>query len=497
MKTPDESKRPGLTGKEQMNRTPEIPGLIRRISNDERKFLWSHISGIAVAARLYGNVSEKDLARALEQVRLMHPLVGAKVVLTAPEEAWFSTDNVPETRLRIVERISDNQWFKEIQKEQMMPFEPEQGPLIRFVLVHSPGVSELIVFSAHIICDGTAVANLIRDILECYASPEKDVQVIPPPVMSDFIPEEGLSLAGIIKTAFIGNFNRKWRKRSYSFSQEDMNALHAAYWEKYRCNLVLLQLEKEETRKLVERCRAKGVTVVSAMSAAFIAAHDEVSGPFTKNQASVAIPFDLRRRLGVDCDDVFCLFVGGIQLPFSYGPTRSFWENAREIHRVMEKRVKNLDTSGQVRDMARFDPTLLDAMGNFALWGYYLPGAMHRTPTLSSFARDTKNVAYNLAEKFRTGFTGTVMTNLGRLDYPENYGDLILDRIFFLPSAGGEMVPLLLGGAGASGRLTFTANYAERRDGTGPVTTDDMIRIRNRALEHLGFPEKVSERAIE
>jgi len=147
--------------------------------------------------------------------------------------------------------------------------------------------------------------------------------------------------------------------------------------------------------------------------------------------------------------------------------------------------------------MARFDPTLLDAMGNFALWGYYLPGAMHRTPTLSSFARDTKNVAYNLAEKFRTGFTGTVMTNLGRLDYPENYGDLILDRIFFLPSAGGEMVPLLLGGAGASGRLTFTANYAERRDGTGPVTTDDMIRIRNRALEHLGFPEKVSERAIE
>jgi NRPS condensation-like uncharacterized protein len=293
----------------------------------------------------------------------------------------------------------------------------------------------------------------------------------------------------------INHFNRQWRKKPYSFSQADLYALHAVYWDKYRCNLVLLQLEQDETRDLITLCRKNGVTVVSAVTAAFIAAHNEIIGPFMKNKAGVAIPFDLRTRLGEDIGNVFCLFVGGFQFSFAYNEKIPFWENAQEIHRIIEKHVKNMDISGPVRDMARFDPTLLDA-ANFAFWSQYIPEVYSRTKNLSEFAKNRKNAAFKFAKKMVDGFTGTVTTNLGRLDYPETYGNLQLDRMFFIPSGGGEIVPLLLGGVDVSGRLTFTVSYVERADGTGSYTTENMIRIRNRALEYLGFPEKATRWAM-
>lgn len=63
--------------------------------------------------------------------------------------------------------------------------EPESGPLVRFVLVYSPQVSDLIIFAAHAICDGIALANLVRDILICYGEPNNPLSVIYPPIIRD------------------------------------------------------------------------------------------------------------------------------------------------------------------------------------------------------------------------------------------------------------------------------------------------------------------------
>ena len=39
-------------------------------------------------------------------------------------------------------------------------------------------------------------------------------------------------------------------------------------------------------------------------------------------------------------------------------------------------------------------------------------------------------------------------------------------------------------------------NYVEHMGGDGSFITADMIKIRNRALEYLGFPGKVNDKAI-
>jgi NRPS condensation-like uncharacterized protein len=478
---------------EQKSNGYGIPGCVRRLSNFERIFLWNIQSNVSMAARVVGDVSEKDLLRAVNAARRMHPLLGAKVIFDNQHNAWFSTDNVPETILRTVPRTSDTQWVDEIQREHMAPFELETGPLIRFVLVYSRQVSELIAFSNHGICDGVALANLIRDILIFYAEPAKEIKVIEPPLSADYLQrDEDPALSNSVGKDAINNFNHQWRQRPHYFSQADSIEVHKAYWEKMQHKIILLQLEPQETSTLVAKCRENGVTIISATTAAFVAAYQEIIGPFLADQNIMGIPYDLRRRLPEKVGDAFCFFVGVSSFSIAYDQEKTIWENAQKIHKIIHKDIDRLNTGGP--DVELFDPTLIDACFGFAHLMQFIPEAFERTNTLSDFARDTTNIALMISGSRK--IAAIINTNLGRLDYPETYGGLRLDRMFFVPPAA-NLVPLILGGIGINGKLAFTLNYVkDMKEDDGSSRDQDWIRIRNRVLELLGFPEKASDRAI-
>lgn len=485
------SQEPNEKGKETHN--TEIPGCIRCLWNGERIFLWGPNYNEAVTARIVGDVSEKDLKRALDAVRRIHPLLGAKVIFDTQHDAWFTTDNVPETIFRTVQRTSDTQWFDEIQKEHMIPFEVETGPLIRFVLVHSPQVSELIVFAQHSICDGIALANLIRDILTFYAEPAKGIKAIEPSLSTDYLQlnESPSSSSKSIGNDTIHNLNLQWRQRPHYFSQVDFIEVHKAYWKKMQYNMTLLQLEPYETSILGAKCRKNGITINSAMTAAFLAAYQEVIGSFPIDHNMIGIPYDLRRRLPENASNAaFCFFIGGTGFPYLYEQKKDLWENAQEIHKMIHKGMEQLDIWG--RELLPFDPALLDAK-IFDSFMQLVPEASEETKNLKAFAHDAENIAFTFtASKVRVAILNT---NLGRLDYPETYGNLRLDRMFFTPS--GADVPLLLGGIGFNGKLAFTLNYVKDMEGDDGSSLDqDMIQIRNSALKLLGFPEKANNRAV-
>lgn len=481
----------------------EIHGWVHPLTNTERIFLWGVRSKIAVVARILGNVDEKELRRGLDSARRMHPLVGCKIIFDDHHHAGCSAEDLPETMLRITPRKSKTQWFDEIRQEHMVPFKPETGPLVRFVLIYSPKVSELIAFGQHCICDGSAMANLIHDILLFYAHPEQDVKTVLPPMLTDFVlkgnqPSLQLSSVKSSGEATISGYNELWAKGGHRFTQADFCEVFDAYWKRFRYSMALLQLDTEETSVLVARCRENGVTIISAVTAAFAGARRDIQGPIPEDKRTIGIPFDLRRHLDPgkdrkDIGDAFCFFAGDFNLKFSYNRDRSFWENARELHGILQERVKALDTSGV--DMRHFDPTLIDAIFSFAPYVQKMPEAFKKTENLSSFAHDTKNVSLAISQKILSRHPSMIVTNLGRLDFPEKYGNLVLDRMYFAPPAS-EIIPLILGGIGACGRLTFTLVYLENAEKDRPSVGEDMVRIRNRALEYIGFPEKVKDTAI-
>ena len=204
----------------------EIREKAHPLSNTERIFLWGVRSKIAMIARIIGNVDEKGLRRAIDFTRRMHPLLGCKITFDECQRAYCSIEGVPETMLRITPRRSEAQWFDEIRQEHLVPFKPETGPLVRFVLVYSPEVSELIAFGQHCICDGSAMANLIHDILLFYAHPEQDVKTVLPPKLTDFVlkenqPSSQLSSVKSSDEAAIKGYNELWAKGGHRFTQAD------------------------------------------------------------------------------------------------------------------------------------------------------------------------------------------------------------------------------------------------------------------------------------
>jgi Condensation domain. len=133
---------------------------IRKLSNLERMYLWSPYSDVSMVARISGNVSEEKLRSVLNTVLQMHPLVDAKIVFDDDYNAWFSTDNVIKPFFKTVNRVSDTQWLEELQHEIQIPFNPETGPMIRFVLLYSETVSDLVIICNHSICDGMSLGVL-------------------------------------------------------------------------------------------------------------------------------------------------------------------------------------------------------------------------------------------------------------------------------------------------------------------------------------------------
>ena len=59
-------------------------------------------------------------------------------------------------------------------------FDFEKGPLIRFILLKSTEISDLIIIGQHAICDGISLTNLIQDIMLLLSEPETKVKKIEP-----------------------------------------------------------------------------------------------------------------------------------------------------------------------------------------------------------------------------------------------------------------------------------------------------------------------------
>ncbi len=464
----------------------------RRLGNVERQYLRSPYLNLSLCARIRGDVSENDLRRALAKVRIIHPLVGAKVVFDEGGGTWFSTDDVPGPMLRIMPRKSDSQWFSEVQYESSIPFDPSVGPLIRFVLVYSPEVSDLIVFAKHEICDGMALAFLIRDILMHVADPLLEAKTIVPPLYANCFPKS-------FKRAIIHNIlkpliflaNKRWSKSRWIFDQEDYLNIHKAFWDRYTYNIVLLQLEKDETQRLIETCRNYEITVGSATMTAYVAALNNVCGRFKGHQKFVGISYDLRNRIGKPVGDAFCLFIGSFQFKFDYDPKKSFWENARTFHQRARKKLDAGDVYGLVPEFDRFDPTLIADAGNFVLYAKDVPEESSRYDKLSSFARDKNNIAFQLFKLIFSTLPGTWIANLGRLDFPETYGGLTLERMFFAPQSSSTLT-----GVSVGSRMTFALNYMEDSFEGVEVQKATQIEVRNRMLEYLGFPEKTNNSSL-
>jgi NRPS condensation-like uncharacterized protein len=131
---------------------------------------------VALVARINGNIPKEYLEEILKKITIMHPLMGVKVVIDSNYEAWFTNKDVTPISLKVIPRKSEKHWIEIIENEYKIHFDFENGPLIRFILLNSAEVSDLIIIAQHVICDGMSLTNLIQDILLLLSEPDTKVR---------------------------------------------------------------------------------------------------------------------------------------------------------------------------------------------------------------------------------------------------------------------------------------------------------------------------------
>ena len=390
-------------------------------------------------------------------------------------QLWFTTEGVQEIPVEVVDRESDRHWIEVCREAAQIPFEFETRPAIRFILVHSPAVSELVILCHHILCDGLSLAYLARDLMTCLGEPDRALEALPDPApISPSTMPPGISLNPIARF-FIRRLNRKWEAFPVFFDQEDYQALSEAYWERYHHQMLTVEMTEEQTSALVERCRKENVTVNSALATAFAGAN-YMARNYDPRYSSIGVAASLRDRLQQPVGEVMGFYAGLVNLKFKYDDKTGFWENARQLHRKLKPRFTDKNLFQDPAAWFHLDSAILEAIHFKRLGGLVSPQSS-RYQKLSTFGH-RNDVVLSLLKRDKMDspdeiIMGTAVTNLTRMDFPTRYGSLELDRLFLKPGGAFPQanVGLVLGAVTCAGKLSLVVEYAQEATDTRTMET--------------------------
>jgi hypothetical protein len=454
----------------------------------ERLFSRSPYSIVTLVARIRGTVSESMLRDAVAKARRRHTHLRVRIVDDDDGNPCFTSEGAGALPVEVVPRQSADQWIKVVRETCKVPFQFDAHPPIRFILVQSPDASELVILCHHIICDGLSLAYLARDLLAYLGDPDRAVERLPDPepITRDTMPED-LSLNPVVRF-LIRRMNRRWETEKVVFDHEDYRDLNAAYWMYFDHKMLSLELSEAQTSDIVDRCRSEGVTVNSALTAAFVGAQTVVQGR-RPHHASIGVAASLRDRLRRPVSGAMGFYAAVVTLTCRYQSHRGFWDNARRFHRRVRPLLTNEKLFQDPLTWSYLEPSILESI-HFKKVGGLVLEHFPRYQKLSAFC-DRDDIVLRLLKRDKMDSLdqialGTAVTNLTRLDFPRAYGALELDRLIMKPGGAFPLanVNLLLGAVTCAGKLSLMAEFVEEN-----LSVSTMEEIGNRALEWLLWGE--------
>jgi hypothetical protein len=302
------------------------------------------------------------------------------------------------------------------------------------------------------------------------------------PVDLDSMPDD-VALSGVARF-FIGRINKKWQKAPVLFDQDDYRDLNEAYWSNFDHQIHSVELSEAQTSALVDSCRKNGVTVNSALTAAFVGAQLLVQGdqPY---HSSLAVAAHLRDRLRRPAGEVMGFYAGIVTPKWRYNRRVGFWDNARRFQKKVKPLFTNKNLFSDFLAWCYLDPAILEAINFKRLGGLVAPHCARYDKLMTFGQRD--DVVLGLLKRDRRAsldriFMGTAVTNLTRMDFDRTYGSLELDRLIMQPGGAFPLVNvnLVIGVVTCSGKLSLVVEHAEQAVDTAAVSD-----IKDRAIAFL------------
>lgn len=355
---------------------------------------------ITMQVTVSGRSSEAALSAAFREAAAAFEILNSRVVIDKNGTAYY--DSCENSANSITFR--DFELEELIRENERRRFALEDGEFLRcFVSLSDDERMKMCFMMHHLGGDGKSLCYFIEAFLKALSGEKTGYRKIML-ITNDTLPRDcklTLLAKWVVKTC-----NKKWRKERRVFGFDDMKAAYQLYWKDHRSVVRNEVTESEALGEKLKICKENRIGFTSYTIAEMIQ-----NSPAAQD---VGLAVDARQ----DGNRTMSNQATGIAVKYKYDSRRTPAENASVIDGMMKKKLRNLGSKFLVlRFMSAFDPTLVDAV-NLEFAGYFHSPVSAKLAKILGYGTNTKDLS---------------ITNLTRLDIPDEYGSCKLTDLIFVP----------------------------------------------------------------
>jgi len=356
----------------------------------ERDELFDVNMVIVFQIEIAGTYQFDKFKEAFENAIKVNRTLMSRVLLEADGRAYYVDNDVPKSSIREVDEELD----LVRQREEKKRFHVEEGEFLRAFVKKNEEDTSILLLMHHLGGDGKSVLYFIEDFMTFLSGGTKEFKEIR-------TAETEKKLDPISK-GILRYYNSRWNGKVFNF--DDLDKAYEAYWKNRTSLLDVQVIEKEEMEDILAECRRAGVKYTAYLTAKLIS---EESGKMDVGYA-VDYRHDKNRSMGNQAS--------GTSVEHKYDPSKSLMQNAKEIQKKLDKKMKDHYKSSYILNfVGGIDRTLRDAV-NLEHAGYYHDKVSYGFAKLMGYVGKTKDYS---------------ITNLTVADIPAKYGEYEIKQILF------------------------------------------------------------------
>jgi NRPS condensation-like uncharacterized protein len=358
---------------------------------------------IVTISRIKGNLEEKVLRQSLNILQSRHPRLNSHINHFR-NNLYFQTSGTHQINLQVLEKLNSQQWEEVVNEEMNQAIESNKC-LMRVVLVHilnEENIHYLITTIHHAIADALSSIQLHSEILTyCHkiiaGEPIQAITSSPllPPI-ENLLPVWTRTWRGKINSLVL---LIKLGLQKILYQPKTLALTKYVSIPQRSCQIIHKQIEPKITQDFIQKCRQNNITVHCALCALLmLVIAKKVSKYDQENMIISCLTYpDLRKHLQPEISQQILAVLATSLLGFYRLNTNTpFWELARKVKQDINNSIHN----GDIFRMVLLAKELID-------FCFIFPKQVAATVSVS---------------------------NIGKVNIPSNYGELMLEEISFAGS---------------------------------------------------------------
>lgn len=283
-------------------------------------------------AKINGQIAEETFKTALLKIQQKHPILRANIDHSKGRYPFFiGQQDIEPIPLRIVERKTDDDWFKESEKGWFRFFEEPKKPLAEVVWVKGKDTSEIIWIMPHCISDGTTGVTLLRELLSLLDNPYLPlIPYVAFESVDDFLPSDFNTGLKKYKAGLYLLFARIFFSIQRKSKKRNLGKNYAIHWK----------MTPEDTKLITEKCKANGISVHALLCSSVMQAFRDVQGNRAKGK--VISPVDVRHFIPEIKEDHLFAFAPTVELSIKKD-SKDVLGNAKQIKKDLTEKINKLE----------------------------------------------------------------------------------------------------------------------------------------------------------